>query len=292
VKLMRTLPELQNMAEAMFDGVINVLSIGVLLFGYLLIAGLIGTELFGQNDFYRFGSLDRAMITMFQCATFDAWADAVYTSAYGCEVYGYNEWDCAPDDHQPQLEASVAFFTINLVIGGLVMLTLFVAVMSISLEERHDQLTGTLDSEKEIAELSFHFGLSAWDVAKYRRIFNFIDISGSRKIEEIELLVAIRLANVNKDHHTRMWKRIKRNEEDDYIDFATFLKYMMMLREEHLHRKYGVWHPVLIGDDESSDSGSDVSDGGRTWKMRGGAYVQGDVELTAASKFKAALGIA
>ena len=294
VKLMRALPELQNMAEAMFDGVVNVLSIGVLLFIYLTISGFIGVSLFGQNDFYRFGSLDKAMITMFQCATFDAWADAVYTSAFGCEVYGYNAWECEPEDHKPQFEVAVGYFVVNLVLGGLVMLTLFVGVMSISLEDRHDQLTATLEGEKEMDKLAFHFGMSNNEIAKYRRIFNFIDISGSRKIEEIELLVAIRLANVNKDHHQKMWNKIKRRAEDDYIDFSTFLRDMMMLREEHLHRKYGVWHPVLIGNDESDESSEEGDNGGGTWRDNHAdtGVVAGGVELTASYKFKAALGIA
>jgi len=289
VKLMRTLPELQNMAEAMFDGVVNVLSIGVLLFIYLMVSGYIGMSLFGQNDHYRFSSLSRAMITMFQMSTFDAWADALYTNAYGCDRYGYNEFLCDTDDPNPRFYAAVVFFTINLVLGGLVMLTLFVGVMSISLEDRHDQLNATMESEKELDWLAFHFGLTRQDVAKYRRIFNFIDISGSRKIEEIELRVAIRLAQVNKAHHEKMFNKIKRREEDDYIDFATFLRYMMMLREEHLQRKYGVWHPVLIGG-ELSDSSDDENSG--TWRESNSAYTHGKVELSASHRFKAALGLA
>ena len=94
LKLMKTLPELQNMAEAMFDGIFNVLTIGVLLFVYLVVAAAIGKELFGDNDPKRFGTIGDGMVTMFQCATFDAWADAFYTSAYGCAAYGYNEYEC------------------------------------------------------------------------------------------------------------------------------------------------------------------------------------------------------
>ena len=294
LKLMRALPELQNMAEAMFDGIMNVMSIGVILFIYLLIMGAIGMEWFGQNDHYRFGSIERGMITMFQCATFDAWADAMYTSAYGCEVYGYNEFACSPSDHKPQFELSVFFFTINLILGGLVMLTLFVGIMSISLEDRHEQLKATSDSEEEITWLQFHFNLTHADVNKNRRIFNFIDISNSRKIEEVELHVALRLANVNRTHHKRMWNKLKRKETDDFIDFATFLRYMMMLREEYLQRKYGIWHPVLIGDDNTSESDDDRDDGANpelTWHDTDDAYARGKVELTAAQRFKSAIGL-
>merc|ERR1711861_104547 len=108
----------------MLDGVVNVLSIGVILFMYLAVAGLVGKSLFGKNDPHRFGTVGDGMITMFQCSTFDAWADALYTSAYGCAAYGYNDWGC--DDPNPQFNAAVCYFCANLVVGGLVMLTLFV----------------------------------------------------------------------------------------------------------------------------------------------------------------------
>jgi len=291
LKIMRALPELQNMAEAMFDGIINVLSIAILLFAYLFFASLIGNALFGQNDPNRFGNITIGMITMFQCATFDAWADAVYTSAYGCAVYGYNEWECEPEDHNPRFIAANIYFSTNLVIGGLVMLTLFVGVMSISLEDKHSALAANIESEKELKILANKFDLSDIDVGKYRRIFNFIDISGSSKIEEIELKVAIRLACVDEEHHLKLWRMIRRREEDDYIDFATFLKYMMLLREEYLHKKYGIWHPVNFGDSDSDDSDTETEHAGKRSHTEDGIeLVRGGVELSPAMRLKNALG--
>ena len=58
------------------------------------------------------------------------------------------------------------------------MLTLFVGVMSISLEDKHSALAANIESEKELKILANKFDLSDIDVGKYRRIFNFIDISG------------------------------------------------------------------------------------------------------------------
>ncbi len=290
LKLMRTMPELQNMAEAMLDGVVNVLSIGVILFVYLAVSALIGESLFGKNDPHRFGTVADGMITMFQCSTFDAWADALYTNAYGCEAYGFNEWGC--DNPEPKFNEAVCYFCANLVIGGLVMLTLFVGVMSISLEDRHSALTANLESEKELVALQEHFGLKNSDVNKYRRIFQFIDISDSQRIEEIELLVAIHIAGVDKDQHVRMWNVLRRRDYDDGIDFATFLKYMMLLREEHLHRKYGIWHPVQFGD---SDIEEEELDEEGIWHpvevFEEDSTVVGHVELSPAFKFKRAIGL-
>ena len=243
---MRALPELQNMAEAMFDGIINVLSIAILLFAYLFFASLIGNALFGQNDPNRFGNITIGMITMFQCATFDAWADAVYTSAYGCAVYGYNEWECEPEDHNPRFIAANIYFSTNLVIGGLVMLTLFVGVMSVSLEDKASNLENEARSEKEALMIAKERNLSPKQLSRYQTVFQFIDISKSRSLEEIELLVAIRIAGVEKERHLQLWNAFRRTEDEDYIDFSTFLSYMMLLRDEHLIRKKGLIYKSIL----------------------------------------------
>ena len=69
---------------------------------------------------------------------------------------------------------------------------------------------------------------------------------------------------------------------------------MMMLREEYLQRKHGIWHPVLIGDDNTSESDDDRNDNANvelTWFDTDDAYARGKVELTASQRFKSAIGL-
>ena len=52
------------------------------------IFAIVGVTIFGQNDPFNFGTLGRAMTTLFRVATGEGWTQIMYFQLYGCEGFG------------------------------------------------------------------------------------------------------------------------------------------------------------------------------------------------------------
>ena len=96
--------------------------------------------------------LHRTMLTLFRIVTFEDWTDVMYTSMYGCELWGYGDDDSLPHPKlckgfgrggggstyvvfNQKLGWLVAFFFLTFVFfGALVLLTLFIGVVQVILQ--------------------------------------------------------------------------------------------------------------------------------------------------------------
>ena len=68
-------------------GVRAVSAIMLLLLLIMFLYGIVGVLYFGANDPAHFGVLERAMLTLFQCATLSRWGDVFLVNYYGCDKY-------------------------------------------------------------------------------------------------------------------------------------------------------------------------------------------------------------
>ena len=104
---------------------------------------------FRDNDPWHFGTLDRALLTLFRMATFEDWTDVMYINMYGSANYGYDastyemlaEMGISQDEVKSSASpfAAALFFVSFIVTGAMIVLNLFVGVM----------LTGMEDAKKE-----------------------------------------------------------------------------------------------------------------------------------------------
>ena len=52
------------------------------------IFAIVGVTVFGRNDPFFFGTLGRAMTTLFRVATGEGWTKIMYFQLYGCDGFG------------------------------------------------------------------------------------------------------------------------------------------------------------------------------------------------------------
>ena len=238
-QILRKIPVMRNMMTAAAYGIKNIIYIGILLTFYLLIMSIVGSNLFGANDPLRFGTIGGGMITLLCLTTFDGLADAFYTNAFGCAVHS-NDIDC--EESIAQYWFAFWYFTLNIIIGSLLIIGLFMGVRKVFVLEPTIKYRSYDDIYNDMDEiLAKHTELTSASIDKYRRIFELINISKSWHLYKIELLIAIEFSGVNKERHLRMW-RAQNSDSDEYyqeqtMNFSRFISYLMLLRSEHLLRK-------------------------------------------------------
>jgi voltage-gated sodium channel len=122
------------------DSAENVFNISALITLIMYMYAVTGVLLFRANDPWHFGSLHRSFFTLFSMTTMDGWSAVMYTNMYGCGSFGAAEitylshpWHCKVSEAQP---VAAAFYCISFVtITGLVMLSMFIGVISISMSK-------------------------------------------------------------------------------------------------------------------------------------------------------------
>lgn len=87
VKIFKSLNGLKIVVNALIAGLNSILYVGAMIIAFFYIAAMLAVIIFSGNDFYRFGSLHVAMLTLFQVSTLDNWGVIMYTQIYGCDVY-------------------------------------------------------------------------------------------------------------------------------------------------------------------------------------------------------------
>lgn len=125
------------------------------------IFAIVGVTIFGRNDPFSFGTLGRALTTLFRVATLEGWTPIMYTQVYGCEGIGlgvesYLEFvdqeieDCT---NEPFPVIGRVYFMLYIMLASYVMLNLFIGVIVNSMMEMRME-----DREKLLEE-------QAWAVA-------------------------------------------------------------------------------------------------------------------------------
>lgn len=139
LKLVNALPGLAVIVNALLIGLTSIGYIGIIIFLTFYLFAILGMLLFQNNDAFHFGTLHAAMFTLFEVATLNNWGNPVlYTQVYGCDVFPLVN-PGHPSDFCIEPKAggivAVAYFVAFVIIGALVMLTLFVGVVTTSMEE-------------------------------------------------------------------------------------------------------------------------------------------------------------
>ncbi|MFN7967579.1 MAG: ion transporter [Acidobacteriota bacterium] len=117
LRLVTTLPQLQLLVGALLRSVPSMGYVGVLLSIHFYIYAVIGAFLFGSHDPSHFGSLGRALLTLFQVVTLEGWVELMNVQRVVAPL------------------AAPAYFVTFIVVGGMIILNLFIGVIMNSMQE-------------------------------------------------------------------------------------------------------------------------------------------------------------
>ena len=241
LKLVRALPQLQVIVSALVKGLSSIGYIAILLFLIYYVFAILGMVLFQANDPWHFGTLHITMFTLFRCSTLEDWTDVMYINMYGCDVYGYrNNYMLHSECKRPgvpfgSLVPSVIYFLIFIVLTNLVTLSLFIGVVTTSMQEATDAQNEERKKKLELDKLKAQYGISQERVDMFQTIFNVFDWSGDKAIDRVEFAFAIRCINAEAtENQISDWMMLGDPECTGEIDFIAFTAVLMKLDKERL----------------------------------------------------------
>ena len=136
-KLVTAIPKLQILVGALIKSIPSMGYVGILLSILFYIYATMSVFFFGENDPLHFGTLERAMLSLFRIVTLEDWTDIMYIQMWGCnhEIWGYSGiLDCPPNANGFGWPAAV-FFVSFVLIGTMIVLNLFIGVIMNSMDE-------------------------------------------------------------------------------------------------------------------------------------------------------------
>ncbi len=239
LKVVKTLPQLAVIVSALLMGLSSIGYIGIIMFLTFYLFAILGIILFKGNDSFNFGTLHQAIVALFKIATLDNWGDALYINVYGCDVYPPyfvdhdKMFECLEPSGQPG--AATAYFALFIVVGSLVMITLFVGVVTTSMEEATRLQMVELEIETRIMDLCHERSVTLTQLEIYRRVFSMLDLDGGGTIEGEELKSGLQAVNIEcNDEQLETWVKEVDENSDGVIDLIEFIIFMTNMKKKAL----------------------------------------------------------
>ncbi|MFZ5947178.1 MAG: ion transporter [Stygiobacter sp.] len=135
LRLVTVLPRLQILVGALLKSIPSMGYVGLLLFLHFYIYAVMATFIFGMNDPLHFGSLGASLLTLFQVVTFEGWVEVMRIQMLGSAQFGYEGMEHLIVHSQAFPIGAPLFFISFIVIGGMIILNLFIGVIMNSMQE-------------------------------------------------------------------------------------------------------------------------------------------------------------
>lgn len=243
LKLLRSLPQLRIIVEALIGAFSSISYIVMIICLVFYVFAILAMILFAENDPVEFGSLHISLFTLFRCATLEDWTDVMYINMYGCDKYGYVGIEHLCTSPQSMYFGSMIYFIIFIVIGALVLLTLFIGVVTTSMEEASDEQKERVDVFERVKEIQDSLNISDETIQVYKEVFATLDLDGGGTLDEDELALGFVKLNLpyTKDELKEMVALVDSDNSGE-IDLAEFMGFMDILRAaiESLETEEGV----------------------------------------------------
>lgn len=121
--------QMRHIINALMASIVPSLGVCLLLLLLMYVYAVLGVELFRGNDPARFGDLGAALITLGGLLTFEGWQEIFGTAYYGSHIIPSS----APIPCGPAAQAfgwqAVLYFFSYMVLGGFIILNLFVGIV-------------------------------------------------------------------------------------------------------------------------------------------------------------------
>jgi Ca2+-binding EF-hand superfamily protein len=305
LKLLKAFPELQVIVSALISGMGSIGYIGVILVLVFYVFGILGMILFQENDPWHFGTLWDAMFSLFRAATLEDWTDIMYTQTEGCANYGafvmcadvgqhncsariddesdleaFNElFCCCPEKSNPQPFAGYVFWVIFTILGAQVLLTLFIGVITTSMEEAQEAQKQEKNNEQAIEVAASKMGLSNKTVELYKTVFTILDTDRSGGIDEDELKTGLKEIGIEPDETQleEMYLTMENDGSED-ITYVEFMKLMCSLKKKDIQRQKTLQSQSSASSLQSQSSVRSVTDSGDEVPPNDNAQPSTDIE--------------
>ncbi len=165
----RIFPQLSLVLETLIRSTTSVLYIMAFMLLIAYIFAIVAVTVFGTNDPFNFGTLGRAMTTLFRVATREGWATIMYFQLYGCDGWGEGyetyvrntaRFIHQPDDSSQGVDSSLGcvheefpifgriFFGFYLFLAGFLLINLFVGVICDSMMQQQRENDEKAEEDK------------------------------------------------------------------------------------------------------------------------------------------------
>jgi voltage-gated sodium channel len=154
LRLLTVLPRLRILVGALLKSIPSMGYVGILLFLHFYIYGVMATFIFGKNDPIHFGSLDASLLTLFQVVTLEGWVEVLRIQMFGSAHYGYKGMQHLIVQSQAFPLGAPLFFISFIVIGGMIILNLFIGVIMNSMQESQAESEALVKKQKRVASVT------------------------------------------------------------------------------------------------------------------------------------------
>lgn len=230
IPLLSWIVDLQVIFLALESSVRPLVSVVGIMFIFFFHFAVAGVLIFKQNDEFYFGTLYRAMNSLFQVCTLDSWGNIALKNMYGCDLYGSNTGMEKVDEmcDNPLGLGWIAawYFIIFITLSVMILHSLFVGIIISAMELLKDSVNKEADMWKLVYLRVSKYGLQNSTLMNLLDIFNAIDGEKTGLITKKELdLVLKYLPTVNL---TTVLKQVKCQTSGQYnfpefIDFIHFV---------------------------------------------------------------------
>ncbi len=237
LKLVRRLPGLYVVIQALINGLASIGYVGVILFLVFYFFSIIGIILFKDNDPWHFGLLHLALISLFRIATLDNVSAVMTIGMYGCDLGGLGDvYEPFPEQcTKPQrtMVFTVIYFIVFVVLAAQVLLTLFIGVISTSMEEARASKDKEMETEARIAVYRDQWLEGDENRTKaFQDVFEMLDLDGGGAINVEELDLGLECINLvmTKQEIRDLMAEVNPKVKDDPkvgLDVVQFMEFML-----------------------------------------------------------------
>ena len=228
LQLVKTSSQLKLIVGAVLEAAHAMRFIGVIHFLFYFLFALGGFEAFAKNDPLHFGNFHTAMLTLFRCATLDDWTDVMYINMFGCARKGYERYPALCTDNSFGWGwLGACYFVIFIVIGSFVLLSLFIGVVTATMEEAADKMRLSQEIETRVSRVQRVKKVPSSTIDHYRNVYTKLDVDRRGAVEVSELRIAILVAgqDVKEEELNTLFGLMDANG-NGHIDFAEFLLFI------------------------------------------------------------------
>ena len=196
------------------------------------------------------------------------------------DLLAFNEMFCCCEGKSTAAPfAGYVFWIIFFIIGGNVLLTLFIGVITTSMEEAQSQQKEEKQNEADIEEAATSIGFSKVTVANYRLVFNLLDLDRDGTLDEDELKIGLRAIGypTNEDTLQELYSYLDIDTSQD-ISYVQFMKMLSHIKTAEAEEKSS------NDDDVENVDAKEHTEGDISTSSYTGAVIEKNIESSQASK--------
>ena len=234
LKLVRSLPQLAVILSAMMLGLGSIGYIALILFLVFYVFAILGMILFATNDPWHFGTLHMAMITLFRISTLDDWHKVLYINMFGCDGYGaynsvYADYPDACKNPKALGFMAVVYFVLFVIVGAQVLLTLFIGVVTTSMDQASESKKALEKLEERVQFVKNRYSLTDLQIANFKNCFQLLDLDNGGTIEEEELKIGLQIVDSDMSDEEITTRMKAADPSVDGVDLVGFILFMCNL---------------------------------------------------------------